>query len=100
MGNMGSAHPLVEVNIWAKFEENHSIGIGVIERKMETDRRTDQSTNTTKGIHYSPPPHILWWGYNNSVNTEWTQKSNPGAQLHFVTYIPLKSLIYLAQHAK
>jgi len=32
MGNMGSAHPLVEVNISAKFEENPSIGIGVIER--------------------------------------------------------------------
>jgi len=32
MGNMGSAHPLVEVNITAKFEENPSIGIGFIER--------------------------------------------------------------------
>ena len=32
MGNMGSAHPLVEVNISAKFEENTSIGIGFIER--------------------------------------------------------------------
>jgi len=31
-GNMGSAHPLVEVNISAKFEENPSIGIGFIER--------------------------------------------------------------------
>jgi len=28
-GNMGSAHPLVEVNISAKFEENPSIGIGL-----------------------------------------------------------------------
>jgi hypothetical protein len=32
MGNMGSAHPLVEVNIWAKFEENPSIGIRFIEQ--------------------------------------------------------------------
>jgi len=32
MGNMGSAYPLVEVNIAAKFEENHSIGIGFIEQ--------------------------------------------------------------------
>jgi len=32
MGNMSSAHPLVEVNISAKFEENPSIGIGFIER--------------------------------------------------------------------
>jgi len=31
MGNMGSAHPLVEVNISAKFEENPSIGIGGID---------------------------------------------------------------------
>jgi len=29
---MGSAHPLGEVNIAAKFEENLSIGIGFIER--------------------------------------------------------------------
>jgi len=28
---MGSAHPLVEVNISAKFEENPIIGIGFIE---------------------------------------------------------------------
>jgi len=32
MGNKGSAHPLVEVNISAKFEENPLIGIGFIER--------------------------------------------------------------------
>jgi len=32
MSNMGSAHPLVEVNISAKFEENPLIGIGFIER--------------------------------------------------------------------
>ena len=32
MGNMGFAHPLVEVNISAMFEENPSIGIGFIER--------------------------------------------------------------------
>jgi hypothetical protein len=31
MGNMGSAHPLVEVNIWAKFEENPSISVGLTE---------------------------------------------------------------------
>jgi len=32
MGNMSSAHPLVEVNISAKIEENPLIGIGFIER--------------------------------------------------------------------
>jgi len=32
MDNMGSAHPLVEVNISAMFEENPSLGIGFIER--------------------------------------------------------------------
>jgi len=31
MGNMGSAHPLVGVTIFAKFEENSSISIGFIE---------------------------------------------------------------------
>jgi len=32
MGNMGSAHPLVEVNVSLKFEGNPSIGIGFIEQ--------------------------------------------------------------------
>jgi len=32
MGNMGSAHPLVDVKISAKFEENPSIGVGYLER--------------------------------------------------------------------
>jgi len=32
MDNMGSAHPLVEVNVSFKFEGNPSIGIGLIER--------------------------------------------------------------------
>jgi len=31
-GNRGSAHPLVEVNISAKFEDNPSIGLGFIEQ--------------------------------------------------------------------
>jgi len=35
MGNMGSAHPLVEVNIAAKFQENPLIVIGFIEIKGE-----------------------------------------------------------------
>ena len=30
--NMGSAHPLVEVNVLFKFEENPSVSKGVIER--------------------------------------------------------------------
>jgi len=32
MGNIGSAHPLVEVNVSFKFEGNPSISKGVIER--------------------------------------------------------------------
>ena len=32
MGYMDSAHPLVQVNNSAKFEENPLIGIGFIER--------------------------------------------------------------------
>jgi len=35
MGNMGSAHPLVKVNVSFKFEGNPSIGIGFIERTCE-----------------------------------------------------------------
>jgi len=45
MGNMGSAHPLVEVNVSFKFKGNPSISKGVIERTRIGD--------------------ILWWGYNN-----------------------------------
>jgi len=71
MGNMGSAHPLVEVNVSFKFERNPSISKGVIERTRigdgrtdgPTDRPTDRPTDGTKRIQYSPP-HILWWGYN------------------------------------
>jgi len=33
MGNLGSAHPIVEVNISAKFKENPLFDIGVIPRK-------------------------------------------------------------------
>jgi len=68
MGNMSSAHPLVEVNISAKFEENPSNGTGFIERTQkwrQTDRPTDRPTDATKRIHYSPPSLILWWGNNN-----------------------------------
>ena len=34
MDNMGSAHPLVEVNVSFKCEGNPSIGIGFIERTL------------------------------------------------------------------
>ena len=63
MGNMGSAHPLVEVNVSFKFEENPSISKEVIEWTLIGDGRTDGPTDGTKRIQYSPPP-ILWWGYN------------------------------------
>ena len=64
MGNMGSAHPLVEVNVSFKFEGNPSISKGVIERTRIGDGRTDGPTDATERNQYSPPPHILWWGYN------------------------------------
>ena len=67
MGNMGSTHPLVEVNVSFKFEGNPSISKGVIERTRIGDGRTDRPTDATKRIQYSPP-HILWWGYNNKNN--------------------------------
>ena len=28
-----------------------------------TDQPTNRPTDATKRIQYSPPPHILWWGY-------------------------------------
>ena len=49
MGNMGSAHPLVEVNMSFKLEGNPSISKGVIERTRigggRTDGRTDGPTD-------------------------------------------------------
>ena len=63
MGNMGSAHPLVEVNVSFKFEGNPSISKGVIERTRIGDGPTDRPTDATKRIQYSPP-QMLWWGYN------------------------------------
>jgi len=45
MGNMGSAHPLVEVNVSFKFEGNPTISKGVIERTRIGDRPTDGPTD-------------------------------------------------------
>ena len=42
MGNMGSAHPLVEVNVSFKFKRNPSISKGVIEQTRIGDRPTDR----------------------------------------------------------
>jgi len=55
MGNMGSPHPLVEVNVSFKFEGNPSIGKGVIERTQIGDGRTDRPTDAIKRIQFSPP---------------------------------------------
>jgi len=48
MGNMGSAHPLVEVNVSFKFEGNPFIGKGVIERTRIGDGRTDRPTGQSE----------------------------------------------------
>ena len=45
MGNMGSAHPLVEVNVSFKFEGNPFISKGVIERTRIGDGPTDRPTD-------------------------------------------------------
>jgi len=62
MGNMGSAHPLVEVNVSFKFEGNPSISKGVIERTRIGDGRTDGQTDATKRIQYRPPPTFCGGG--------------------------------------
>ena len=68
MGNMGSAHPIVEVNVSFKFEGNPSISKGVIERTRIGDGRTDRPTDlpTDRPTRQSESsialPHILWWG--------------------------------------
>ena len=62
MDNMGSAHPLVEVNVSFKFEGNPSIGIGLIERTQIGNGRTNRPTDGTKRIQYSPPPTFCGGG--------------------------------------
>ena len=58
MGNMGSAHPLVEVNVSFKFEVNPFISKGVIERTRIGDGRTDQPTRQSEPS-LAPPPHFV-----------------------------------------
>jgi len=67
MGNMGSAHPLVEVNVSFKFEGNPSISEGVIERTRIGDGRTDRRNRPTdRRDKANPvyPPHFVV-GYND-----------------------------------
>jgi len=54
MGNMGSAHLLVEVNVSFKFEGNPSISKGVIERTRIGDGPTDRPTRQSESS-IAPP---------------------------------------------
>ena len=67
MGNMGSANPLVEVNVSLKFEGNPSISKGVIERTQIGDGRTDRPTDAMKRIQYSPPRTFCGGGIINHL---------------------------------
>ena len=71
MGNMGSAHPLVEVNVSFKFEGNPSISKGVIERTRigrRTDGRTDRPTRQSESS-IAPPPTFCGGGIINNTVT-------------------------------
>jgi len=60
MDNMGSAHPLVEVNVSFKFEGNPSISKGGIERTRIGDGPTDRPTDRpTRQGESSIAPHML-----------------------------------------
>jgi len=67
MDNMGSAHPLVEVNVSFKFEGNPSISKGVIEQtrigeeRRRTDGRTDGPTRQSESS-IAPPPTLCGGG--------------------------------------
>ena len=65
MGNMGSAHPLVKVNVSFKFEGNPSISKEVIERTRSgdgpTDRLTDRPTRQSESS-IAPPPTFCGGG--------------------------------------
>jgi len=62
MGNMSSAHPLVEVNVSFKFEGNPSISKGVIERTRigdgPTDLRADRPTRQSESS-IAPPTFVV-----------------------------------------
>ena len=58
MGNMGSAYPIVEVNVSFKFEGNPSISNG---HKLETDGRTDGPTRQSESS-IAPPPTLCGGG--------------------------------------
>ena len=64
MGNISSAHPLVEVNVSFKYEGNPSISKEVIERTRIGDGPTDRPTDATKRIQYSLPPTFCGGGIN------------------------------------
>ena len=65
MGNMGSAHPLVEVNVSFKFEGNPSISKGVIVRTRIGDGRTDRPTGQSESS-IAPLPYF-GVGCNNNI---------------------------------
>jgi len=68
INHMGSAHPLIEVNVSFKFEGNPSISKGVIERTRIGDGRinrpTDRLTDWRTGQSESSiaPPHTFCGG--------------------------------------
>ena len=65
---MGSAHPLVEVNVSFKFEGNPSISQGVIERTRIGDGRTDRPTDRpTRQSESSIAPHHKMCRIINSI---------------------------------
>jgi len=59
--HMGSAHPLVKVNVSFKVEGNPSISKGVIERTRIGDGRTDRPTRQSESS-IGPPPTFCGGG--------------------------------------
>ena len=91
MGNSGSAHPLIEVNVSFKFEENPSISKGVIERTRIGDGRTDQPTRQSESSIAPPPP---FWG--GGIITFMVILCNHQC-FNNTSYIPLPYLTYNLQ---
>ena len=56
MGNMGSSHPFLDVNISAKFEENSSIGIIFLERTRQWRRTDRRRTDRQSASVIAPRP--------------------------------------------
>ena len=94
MGNMGSAHPLVEMNVSFKFEWNPSISKGVIERTRIGDGPTDRPTRQSESS-IAPPPTFCGGGI---INRLWIFR-NGRSDIMLIEYVNINFCLVTKSHA-